>query len=182
MSYRHPPRAAALPGLLAFLGLLALLPAGVSAQARYEIPKGDGEQVVRPKAAEEAIAQLKSPYCPTMLEVCSSGAGAALRDSIVDLALQGWSSEQLVEWMIDRHGEEYRALPKREGRALVAWIVPPLGIALGAVALVFALKGMVRREEDGVPAPPTEEISSEEEDRLRAAMRTLDEEEEATFF
>lgn len=172
-----------IPTFVAGLLLAALqIPASLSAQANYEIPKGDGEVVERPKAADEAIAQLKSPYCPTMLEVCSSGAGAALRDSIVDLALQGWTSEELVEWMIARHGEEYRAMPKREGKALVAWIVPPLGVALGVVVLTVALKGMIRKDEEAAPTLAEGSLTDEDEARLRDAMRAIDEEEEATFF
>ncbi len=176
MTLRH-----SIPSLFAVLVLFAVAGA-LEAQARYEIPKGDGEQVVRPKAADEAIGQLKSPYCPTMLEVCSSGAGAALRDSIVELALEGWSSEELVDWVVARHGEEYRALPKREGKALVAWIVPPVGVALGVIVLMVALKGMIRPSEDDAPALATGGVSDEEEEMLRDAMRALDEEEEATFF
>ena len=144
------------------------------------MPKGDGQAIERPAAAEEAIAQLKSPYCPTMLEVCSSPAGAALRDSIVDYALEGWTSEELVEWVIANHGEHHRALPKREGKALVAWVVPPLGVALGVVVLFVALKGMIRS--DDVVVIEGASLSDSDEEMLRDAMRTLDEEEEATFF
>ena len=166
--------------LSATAACLALTASLLSAQAQNEVPRGDGEQVARPKAAVEAIAQLKSPYCPTMLEVCSSSQGAALRDSLVQFAEQGWTTEQLVEWVIGNHGEKYRALPRKEGRALVAWIVPPLGVALGIVALTFALKGMMRSSSE--PRLATEAISPEEEQRLRAAMQELDREEEATFF
>ena len=173
------PRAFGFAGALALA--LAFVAAPVASQAPNEVPKGDGEQVARPPAADSAIAQLKSPYCPTMLEVCSSGAGAALRDSIVDLAMEGWSTDQLVEWMIARHGEKYRALPKQEGKALVAWIVPPLGVALGVLILTFALKGMIRSEHDA-PVVAAGTLTDEDESMLRDAMRELDEEEEATFF
>ncbi len=160
--------------------LMALSVVSVAAQSQNEIPRGDGEQVSRPAAASEAIAALKSPYCPTMLEVCSSLTGAALRDSIVDLAEQGWTADQIIEWVVGNHGEAVRALPKRSGKSLIAWIVPPLGVALGVLALVMALRGMIRPS--GTPTVTAEGISDEQEERLRQAMQELDREEEATFF
>lgn len=162
------------------LALSALSVVSLAGQAPNEVPRGDGEQVERPAAAAEAIAQLKSPYCPTMLEVCSSSQGAALRDSLVTFAEMGWTTEELVDWVVANHGEHYRALPKKEGKALVAWIVPPVGVVLGILVLTMALRGMIRPASD--PEIVAEEISSEQEDSLREAMRALDKEEEATFF
>lgn len=164
------------------LAALMLAPAGVAAQAANQLPPpSDGPMEVHPQA-QSAIDQLKSPYCPgLMLEVCPSPGGAALRDSLQTLAVQGWSSDDIVEWVIGNHGEQWRALPKRSGASLVlAWIIPPLGVLLGLVLVVVALRAM--RASAG-PRPVIEgEVSSEQEARLRAALQELDEEEEATFF
>jgi len=115
-----------------------------------------------------------------MLEVCPSPGGAALRDSIADLAEQGWEANRIVEWVIDRHGEEYRAVPPRTAGGFVAWWMP----AFGAVMLLFATIWVllrIRRNPEEKPAPVTN-VSDEDEVRLREAMRELDAEEEATFF
>ena len=75
--------------------------------------------------AQRAIEQLRSPYCPgAMLEICPSDQARLLRDSIYDLAAAGWTTEQLVEWMLANHGEEWRALPRRSGAGLWAWLAP----------------------------------------------------------
>src|SRR6056297_1865617 len=74
-------------------GLLPVLAPGgsaLAAQSQYELPRGEGEPYRAHPEAVEAVNKLKSPYCPTMLEVCPSPGGAALRDSIADLAEQGW--------------------------------------------------------------------------------------------
>lgn len=166
--------------LTALLAAL-LLPAAVAAQSQREVPRDQPGQYVKPPAAQEAIDKLKSPYCPgLMLEVCPSPGGAALRDSLADLAEQGWTADQIVEWVITNHGEEWRALPKAEGRSLVAWIVPPLGVLLGLVLVVVVLRKM--RAGRDVVTPLEDELSDEEETRLREAMKELDKEEEATFF
>lgn len=157
-------------------------PAAVAAQSQVELPVRGDTAVHRHPEAAEAISQLKSPYCPGfMLEVCSSTQGAALRDSIQMLAEQGWSSERLIEWMLANHGEEYRALPKKSGSTLiVAWIIPPLGLLLGLGIVVVAIRKLRSSAE---PTPSVAgEISAEDEERLREAIRELDAEEEATFF
>ena len=131
-------------------------------------------------AADEAIARLKSPYCPgLMLEVCTSYTGALLRDSIQEMAREGWTTDELVDWVLSRHGEEYLAYPRASGAGLLAWLVPPAVILLGVVAVVVALRYMRERapEEELAPA----ELSPEEEERLREAMREMDSAEEPVF-
>jgi cytochrome c-type biogenesis protein CcmH len=96
------------------------------------------------------------------------------------LAEEGWSSDQLVDWVLANHGEQWLALPRAEGRSLIAWIVPPLAVLLGVLLVVVALRKM--REGRRVVEPLEADLSDEEEARLREAMRELDAEEEATFF
>lgn len=154
----------------------------LAAQAQYERPPEVEGPYERHPEAVEAIRELKSPYCPgLMLEVCPSSGGAALRDSIETLADSGWSSGEIVEWVIANHGESYRALPPREGAALLAWLMPPAGVLLGLVVVLVALRRMRRRrEEDGPPAQDSP-VSPEDEERLEEALRDLEYEEEAPF-
>jgi len=165
-------------------GVLALsfsLPSLATAQAQSERPPEGAGPYERPPAAVEAIRQLRSPYCPgMMLEVCSSSQGAALRDSIEQLADEGWEADAIVEWMIGNHGEEYLALPPREGAGLLAWLMPPAAVLVGAGILGFAFLRMRRRQREA-PPPATEDLSPEDEDRLAQALRELEKEEEAPF-
>lgn len=133
------------------------------------------QRVDRPNAleAEKAIQQLRSPYCPGfMLEVCTSSAAAALRDSIYDLAAEGATADELIEWMISRHGEEWRALPKRSGAGLWAWLIPPFAILIGATAVVGWLRANRSSESSTASAPAaTPPVSQEERSRIAAALR-----------
>ena len=131
-------------------------------------------------AADEAISRLKSPYCPgQMLEVCTSYTGALLRDSMQVMAREGATTDELVDWMLANHGEEYLAYPPVSGTGLLAWLVPPAAIVLGMLVIVAALRYMRRA------APPEEtaviELSSEEEDRLRDALQEMESAEEPVF-
>ncbi len=114
-----------------------------------------------------------------MLQVCSSYSGAALRDSIQAMAREGWTTDELVDWVLANHGEEYLAYPEASGTGLLAWLVPPGAILLGILVVVATLRYMRRN------APPEEtantELSEEEEDRLREALRDMDSAEEPVF-
>ena len=122
------------------------------------------------REAEKAIAQLRSPYCPgAMLEVCTSYSGAMLRDSIYQLAAQGMTSSELVEWMLSRHGEEYRAVPPRTGFGLFAWIVPPAILLLGAAGVAFWLRS--NRPSDAAVVAGGPELSEADRDALTTALR-----------
>lgn len=170
--------AAALLTLCAFVGAAS----SAAAQAQTEVPPdGDGPRQRHPEAAE-AIDELWSPYCPgLMLEVCPSPGGAALRDSIQTRAEEGMSSEELVDWVLANHGEEYRALPERSGTALLAWLAPPIAVLFGLAVVVLVLRRM-RARAPIVAFDELDDPTEEEEDRLREALRELDEEEEAPLF
>ena len=94
---------------IAFLGAMAM-----AAQVQPLVAQGQDEALRGPlephPAADEAIARLKSPYCPgLMLEVCTSYTGALLRDSIQAMAREGWTTDELVDWVVANHGEQYLA-------------------------------------------------------------------------
>ena len=114
----------------AFLAVSILFLLAVPAAG--QIPEGmEGPFQPHPEGAE-AISRLYSPYCPGfMLEVCTAQQSALLRDSIHALAYEGWASDELVDWMLANHGEEYLAEPEGQGRGLLAWIFPPAALLAG---------------------------------------------------
>jgi cytochrome c-type biogenesis protein CcmH/NrfF len=136
--------------------------------------------------AVKAIGQIYSPYCPgLMLGICTASQSEFLRDSINALAEEGWSSEELVEWTIANHGEEFRAVPLRSGWGIWAWVLPPAGLLLGLSLIVLFLRHRVRRgagdmqlERDGSVSGA---VSSEEEAKLRSAIREIELNEDPSF-
>jgi len=150
----------------------------------------EGEEVfeitqVHPEAAK-AIGELFSPYCPGyILTICPSPTAAVLRDSINMYAVAGWSSDELVEWMISNHGEEYRAIPLRKGWGIWAWVLPPLGLIMGFSLILLFLRSRVRKApasiRDAQPAGVPSIVSSEEEARLRSAIREIELNEDPSF-
>jgi cytochrome c-type biogenesis protein CcmH/NrfF len=170
--------------LLAFLAILLLVPA-VGAQ----IPEGvDGTFRPHPEA-DRAIARLLSPFCPGfMLSQCPAAESLALRDSLQALALQGWNADALEAWMLGNHGEEYRAVPKRSGAGLLAWLFPPLALLMGLGVVGWALRSFTARRTGAVLEGAAVSVGSEvgedpsgaplpsdaEEERLKEAIRDLE--------
>lgn len=162
---------------------LVLFASGAAAQ----IPEGmdDGAFLPHPEA-EAAIGRLYSPFCAGfMLDVCTSPQAGALRDSIQMLAYQGWTSDQLVDWMLGNYGERYRAVPLTSGMGIWAWVLPFVGLMIGAGLVIVALRRFNPAkavESSQVSGPVTRApITSEEEDRLRAAIREIELQEDPTF-
>ena len=179
MIWTRIPRTLTRPGLVLALALgFALAPGRALAQAQSERPPATpGAHEWHPEALK-AIDLLKSPYCPGfMLEVCPSPGGTALRDTIEMMAEAGAPADSIVESIISRYGEEWRALPKTSGEALLAWVIPPLALIFGIVIVVLVLRKI--RKPRG--APVTTDVSDEERARLDAALREIEAEDETRF-
>jgi cytochrome c-type biogenesis protein CcmH/NrfF len=156
----------------------ALLVAAAPSAAQK--PPASGETMAVHPEAKAAIDRIKSPYCPgMMLEVCTSSGGAMLRDSAQSWAEQGLPADSIVERIISAYGEEYRAEPLHSGTGLWAWILPPgaLLLGLGGVGVVLARRRRMQPS-SGAEAVP---VDPEDEARLKAAIREMEEEEEPVF-
>ena len=170
---------ALVPSLAAALVALSLTAAPASAQK----PPATGETMTVHPEAKAAIDRIESPYCPgMMLEVCTSAGGAMLRDSIERMAEAGLSADSIVELVIAEYGEEWRALPKRAGLGLWAWVIPPV-VLVGGLMVVAVVLGRRRRMAGEAPQaePAAPEATPADEARLKAALKELDEEEEPVF-
>ena len=126
------------------------------------------------KTADAAIGRLRSPFCPgLMLEVCPSPNAEALRDTIRGMAAQGQTAEQIVEGVLVRHGEEWRAVPKRSGVGLLAWLVLPAALVLGGLFVWTRIKAM-RGQGQVYAIAAGQGMTDDERSRLDAALRGLD--------
>ena len=165
---------------IALLPSMAALALAVTAVSAGLVPGGPASaqetapHQVHPEA-REAIGKIRSPYCPgQMLEVCPSWQAAELRDSIDQMAREeGLSADSLVELVIAAHGEEYRALPKRTGAGLLAWVMPPAALLMGLAVVVVVLRRL-RGAAAGAGEGLAGDISEEDRERLDAALAELE--------
>ena len=110
-----------------------------------------------PEAERRAQAVNQSLICP----ICP---GETIDRSQVQLAKdmqaivrvqidEGRTDAEIRQFFVDRYGERVLASPPREGFHWLVWVVPPVGIALGLLALFWVTKTMGRRP----PEPPLAE-------------------------
>lgn len=150
-----------------FLAVLAAIVASPAA-ARAQVSPEEAQ-----RTADAAIGRLRSPFCPgLMLEVCPSPPAEMLRDSIRGLAAEGQSVEQIVEGVLAAHGQEWRAVPKRSGAGLLAWLVLPFVLVVGGVVVWTRVRAM--RGQGQVYAMGGGGMTDEERGRLDAALREFE--------
>ena len=170
--------------LLAIAVAAAGSPAAAQAPAAPEVPdelfegSAEGATLEQREQARRAISRVRSPYCPgLMLEVCPSAPASALRDSMRILAAAGYDSEEIEEWMIARHGEEWRGMPRSRGFGIWAWVLPPLALVGGAGVVVWKVRRLrgPGDEDAGDGMDGDSGLSEEDEARLTAALAEMEE-------
>ena len=109
-----------------------------------------------PEAEQRAQAVEKSLICP----ICP---GETIDRSQVQLAKdmqaivrvqidEGRSDAEIRQFFVDRYGERVLASPPREGFHWLVWVAPPVGIALGLLALFWVTQAMGRQPPEQQPA------------------------------
>ena len=89
----------------------------------------------------EISGMVMSPYCPgRSLNDCPSSSATDLRGQISTMLEAGKSKEQVLDELYNRFGNEIRAMPKKEGFGLVAWVSPFIFVFLGLTVLFIWLK------------------------------------------
>jgi cytochrome c-type biogenesis protein CcmH len=77
--------------------------------------------------------KLYCPVCPnTPLDVCETKACQDWRAQIRDQLAAGWNEAQILDYFVDQYGELVLAEPRRSGFTSFVWLLPVIGVALGA--------------------------------------------------
>jgi cytochrome c-type biogenesis protein CcmH len=123
---------------LAALLLLLALPAPALAQGEEPPPDGPTDDEVN------AIAeQLFCPVCENVpLDVCGTQACADWRDEIRQMLAEGRSEAEIKAYFTERYGRRVLATPERSGVDIFLWVLPVVGLAVGAVMLGLTLRSM----------------------------------------
>lgn len=95
------------------------------------------------------VKELRCPKCQNQnLEDSNAGVAADLRREVHRLLHEGYSDEQIYDFMVARYGEFVLYRPKTSGITLYLWLAPVglLVLAIGMVALVVRRS---RQQPDG---------------------------------
>lgn len=103
--------------------------------------------------------ELRCPKCQNQ-DLADSNAPIAgdLRREIQRLMVVGQSDEQIIAYLEQRYGEFIRYRPPFEGRTLLLWTLPVLGLLGGAGVLVVLTRR--RRPEQGLSAAERERLAT----------------------
>ncbi len=153
-----------LPGLALLLGGVALF---------LTSPGPLLAQVVTPPPLENSpfdaqtfkIAdQLQCPVCQGVTVAYSnSGLAQQMRSLIKKKLEQGENREQILQYFVDRYGESILTNPPKNGFTLLVWLLPVVGLLVGAGGVAYVLKVWKTRLENFKPGReefPVEEGSN----------------------
>jgi cytochrome c-type biogenesis protein CcmH len=91
--------------------------------------------------ASDIFHSVMSPFCPgKLLADCPSSQAGALRQQIRERIAAGESGDAIRQELIETYGEAVRAAPRARGFDLLAWVLPPVALGLGALIAVLWLR------------------------------------------
>ncbi len=121
------------------------------------------------KPKMEEVASRLSCYCGTcphlVVTQCGCGTAEQIKVAVQKMIDSGMSSDQIVQWYVNKYGQTVLAAPPKSGFNLTAWLLPFLGFLFGSVLLVVYLK---KQKVENAPKQP--EAVQETTGRYRAEL------------
>ena len=122
--------------------LVALIAAALVASAC-----ASGETIPLVERRAQALNRtIMCPVCPgESIDQSQNPLALQMRGIVDDRLAAGWTEQQILEFFVERYGPSVLLEPPRRGFDLLAWLLPPVGVAGAAVALFFTMRVMTRR-------------------------------------
>jgi cytochrome c-type biogenesis protein CcmH len=103
----------------------------------------------------ELEGEVMCPTCKTTLDQSSAPIADRIRGFITARIAAGDTKSEIKQQLVDQFGPAVLAEPSRHGFNLLAWVLPFVGLGVGAVVLgVLAWRWSRRRAESLGPAVP----------------------------
>jgi cytochrome c-type biogenesis protein CcmH len=129
-----------------------------------------------PNLDDETNRIAKTLYCPvcpnTPLDVCSTQACAQWRALIKEMLQQGKTEEQIRAYFVQQYGDVVLGAPPAQGFNWLAYILPAIGIVLGAAIAWFTVRQWIVRRGEGAP-PAQVTVPKEYADRIEKDLKEL---------
>ena len=154
--------------LLGFvIALTALAAWFTTTPARAQGPNLDDE-------TNQIAKTLYCPVCPnTPLDVCSTQACAQWRALIKEKLQQGQTAQQIRDYFVQQYGEVVLGAPPPEGFNWLAYILPVIGILLGAAIAWLTVRQWIIHRSAGAVAPVETPVSKEYAERIEKDLKEL---------
>ena len=152
MSPGAPPAriARAAAPLLALAALAFALSAALAPPARAQT-----YEALPPELEERARGIYSGVMCPQCagqtLDQSSAPIAEAMKSVVRTQLLEGATDDAIIAALVESYGEGVLASPPTRGFSLLAWLVPPIALLIGAAAVAAALRNRRARVPDAAP-------------------------------
>lgn len=165
---------------LAVLGLwsavLLLLIALTSvALAQNNVPPTPTPAAKQPVTADDVNRIAKQMYCPVCenepLDACRTAACQQWRAQIGQLLSDGQSEQQIKDYFVSRYGARVLAQPPAAGTSLFLYVLPLVGLLVGAVIMVWLMRRLRARATQPVVSTTPKPTGDEYTDRVEKDLK-----------
>jgi len=128
---------------------------------------------------DQVNAIAKQLYCPVCenipLDVCPTQACSEWRELIREKLAEGWSEEQIKQYLVDRFGDSVLATPPPRGLNLLIYVIPPIAFLIGAYLLYRIFVSWRSPVDELPPDENSSQVIDQDEyiDRLEDQLRKL---------
>jgi cytochrome c-type biogenesis protein CcmH len=172
------PRSIKLAALGLWTAVLLLLIALTSAAlAQNNVPPTPTPTLAakQPVTADDVNHIAKQMYCPVCenepLDACRTAACQQWRAQIGQLLSDGQSEQQIKDYFVSRYGARVLAQPPAEGTSLLLYVLPIVGLIVGAVIVVGLMRRLRARGTQSVAAATLKPTGDEYTDRVEKDLK-----------
>jgi cytochrome c-type biogenesis protein CcmH len=158
--------------LAAAVGAIALLGTSLGMSAAYAVqPDEIMADPVREARARELSRELRCMVCQNQsIDDSEAPLARDLRLLVRERIAAGDSDAQVIDFLVARYGEFVLLKPRLERQTLLLWLLPPLALAAGGLALWRNSRRRARSAAVEAQSPP--KLTADEEARLRRLIAT----------
>ena len=122
------------------ISVLALL-AALAALAALGCVTGGGEGAPEmERRAHELNKTIMCPLCPgESIDQSQNPLSVQMRAVVSEKIAEGWTDDEIRDFFVERYGPTVLMEPPTEGMGLVAWLVPPIAVAVVVGGLLGVL-------------------------------------------
>lgn len=126
----------------------------------------------------DVAKELHPPGCTNSMtaDYCPLATAYPLRNEILDMLQQGMHKQEIIDVFVERYGYQILAAPEKKGFQLVAWILPFVAVAAGALITFFVVRAFRRNFQKKKEQPSTvvsSNISDENRQKIETEMKHL---------
>ena len=97
------------------------------------------------RQAQDIGRGIMCPVCPgESIDQSQHPLAAQMRAIVVKKLGEGWTVQQIESMFVDGYGPNVLLKPSTSGTTLIVWLIPPLAVALTALALYLVLRSMLQ--------------------------------------